>query len=190
MADRGRVGIDRVCNKTLHKRLVASHQKIHKDMLHEINTRVKGGRYDTMNNTVPETLSLKHIKYNAKKAEILSLRAHDIESVNHFLLEGIARNMVELSTSEVLRPPKAMTARVRMQQLEEITRQNEVRPKYGFYLAVFQLSRQLTRLFCSQFLAHRLENMEGEMAKSLRKEVRNAAWFLGQLPKAVVLSCP
>jgi hypothetical protein len=126
MADRGRVGVDRLQNPYLHKLVVQQNQGHHQRKLGEIRGRKKGGHYDTLDNANPETRELSHVWNNAKKNELLSLREHDVNSVNHFLLEGIARNKVSL-TQHVAVPPKALTALTRIRRLEEIARENDVR---------------------------------------------------------------
>ena len=126
MADRGRVGVDRLQNPFLHKLVVQQNHGHHQRKLREIRTRRKGSHYDTLDNANPESRELGHIWYNAKKNELLTLREQDVNSVNHFLLEGIARNKVTLK-QHVAVPPKALTALSRIRQLEQITRDNEVK---------------------------------------------------------------
>jgi hypothetical protein len=126
MADRGRVGFDRVCNRVLHKRLVKREKEHHRIKLEKIQARKKGGKLDTLNNSLPETLNLKHIQVNWKKNEFLKDREFQVDSENHFLLEGIARNKVDLQNKLVHAAPKAMTARRRYLELGEITKSNAV----------------------------------------------------------------
>jgi hypothetical protein len=125
MADRGRVGVDRLQNPYLHKLVVQQNQGHHQRKLNEIRFRKKGGHHDTLDNSNPESRELSHVWYNAKRNEFMNLREQDINNVNHFLLEGIARNKVTLA-QHVAVPPKALTALTRIRRLEEITRDNEV----------------------------------------------------------------
>ena len=126
MADRGRVGFDRVCNRVLHQRLVKREKEHHRIKLESIQGRRKGGKLDTLDNSTPATLSLKHIQTNWKRDEHLKDREIQVDNENHFLLEGIARNKVDLQNKPTHLPPKAMTARRRYLELGQITKANSV----------------------------------------------------------------
>ena len=98
----------------------------HAKQLAAIKTRRKGSRDDTLDNTLPRSQKLMHLKYNWKRAETMRVRENDVNADNLRLLTGIARNRVENAlNAPVATAPKAFTALPRIAQLQDITTENQ-----------------------------------------------------------------
>jgi len=83
MADRGRVGVGKIASLSVRQNVIARMQNHHRHRLQAIRGRRKGGKEDTLDNTVPVTSSLSHLKFNAKKAEMMRVRENDVNADNN-----------------------------------------------------------------------------------------------------------
>lgn len=119
------MGLDRVANRPILKRLIRAQLDHHKFALDDIQNRKKGGKLDTLDNQVPVTLQLSHTQFNAKRAEILAVRELEMNTTNRLLLEGIARESY-VQSQRPSRVAKSISSRLRLTRLLQITQDNEV----------------------------------------------------------------
>mmetsp|Transcript_2183 Transcript_2183/g.4674 ORF Transcript_2183/g.4674 Transcript_2183/m.4674 type:complete len:224 (+) Transcript_2183:113-784(+) len=166
MAHRGRVGFDRQGKVAIHDRIVQSNYAHHKKHLESIKGRKKGSTDDTLDNSVPYTLSLRHIREQLKKNQLLSEREEDVNRGNSFLLHCIARGKVDNMEPVKAMAPKAMTALPRCRLLEDITKQNEFLASRLVDITKHQNNAKA--LSSKEWMAHEADHIR--IKRQLRKE--------------------
>ena len=86
---RGRVGYEAIPQPFLRNLELTRLKQLHKSKISNINTRTSGS--GTLDNTLPETSTMRHLQLRQKKKQMIAERNDEIARSNRHLLQKITK---------------------------------------------------------------------------------------------------
>ena len=123
---RGRVGYEAIPQPFLRNLELTRLKQLHKSKISNINTRTSGS--GTLDHTLPETSTMRHLQLRQKKKQMIAERNDEIARSNRHLLQKITK-IITTEDHEAAdggnTPTKSLNAIRRSKELNRISKANK-----------------------------------------------------------------